>query len=293
MAQRRLLSRALGCSEKFTAVPDIAGKGLAEFAQLLYCLMIPHADDYGRLSDGAKGIKLSILPDSVRSVEDFDQALDCLARAGLLVRYVSRGDRAIQIENFSREQPGLRLDRSKKSSWDAPPGNANRTAITGNFPAVPGHPPLIEPNRTEGKVSTYVPLSPPNSPIQTDDRPERLWTFFRQLMADQRGATLALTPTSPQAGHAIALCAQYPDDDWLYRIVALIVQSENREVNKAPITLGWIRHWAPKAEEQLREQDTASPGHWYDDCHHDPQCEARHLHEQKVWDEQHGKEPAA
>ena len=121
MAQRRLISRSLGCSRKFLALQSEAGK-LGEFAQLLFTLLVVSSDDFGRQAGDALTVKLSVLPGSPRREVDFEKSLLAMHKVKLIQLYSDSGNRFIQIVNFRREQPGLKP--SLKSRYPDPPADA-------------------------------------------------------------------------------------------------------------------------------------------------------------------------
>lgn len=278
MAQRRLISRALGCSEKFTAVPGIAGK-LGEFAQLLYCLMIPHLDDYGRMADGPKGIKLSVLPDSPRPVEDFEHALAALHDAGLIVRYESRGDRVIQLTRFKEEQPGLRLDRSKAPRWDDPPENTSKDANTGNIPAMPGKSSLSELNLSELNRTEDV----RTAPSALDARFDAFWKAYPRKVG--KGAALKawrrIKPSDTLTDLMLAAVEQQVrSDQW---------RKDGGRYIPNPAT--WLNQerWQDEPED-CGGNGYRRPGKDYEpvgaptDCQHEPRCESYWEHSKRLHD---------
>lgn len=128
MARGRMISKTLSTSKKFATLHASAGP-LAEFCQILFTLIVAHADDFGRLSGDTFTVKFAIVPASPRTEEEVGQALDLLRDAGLL-----RWDGAtIQVENFDTHQSGLH----------------KRTQSM--FPEIPGNSLLTELNRTELK----------------------------------------------------------------------------------------------------------------------------------------------
>src|SRR5215831_13765216 len=99
MARARLLSKSLGCSRRFNALLE-SHNGLAEFAQLLYAMLIPHADDFGRLTGDPFSVRLMVMPASPRPVEDFADAIRALHDVDLVTVYEIANDLWIQINKF-------------------------------------------------------------------------------------------------------------------------------------------------------------------------------------------------
>jgi hypothetical protein len=143
MARGRMISKSLSTSRKFAELANIAGP-LAEFCQLLFPLLVSHADDYGRLSGDAFTVKFQVFPISPRQVDDFETAIGYIAKAGLIDVYESNGDKFIQVSKFDEHQTGLHK-RAASSKFPELPGTS------GNPPEIPGQLKRIELNRTEQK----------------------------------------------------------------------------------------------------------------------------------------------
>lgn len=142
MARGRMISKVLSTSKKFAA----AGRSsLGEFAQLLYALLLPHADDFGRQEGDPFTVKHKVLPTSPRPETEFSAALKHLAECGLIDWYDSTHGQVIEITAFEQHQVGLH-----KRTESRFPGNS------GKFPEIPS-----ELNRTEQKGSEGKAASPP------------------------------------------------------------------------------------------------------------------------------------
>jgi len=127
MASGRLISRSLGSSRKFATLG--ANHKPSEFAQLLFTLLVPHTDDFGRLAGDAFTMKHAVFPTSKRAEVDFEAAMDALARAGLILRYEVDGQQIAQVVDFDKHQGNLH--KRTKSKFPEPPG------ISGNVPDFP------------------------------------------------------------------------------------------------------------------------------------------------------------
>jgi hypothetical protein len=147
MARGRMISKSLSTSEKFGSL--VALGELSEFTQLLYPLLVIHADDYGRLQGDAFTIKLMCLPVSPRPLEAFAIALQQLDAAGLITWYEAAGKRYIQIRNFEWHQHGLH--KRTRSQFPEIPGSS------GKFPEIPSEGTKEKEGRKEGRNN---PLSP-------------------------------------------------------------------------------------------------------------------------------------
>lgn len=148
-----MLSTTLGSSGRFFRLvqehPD-----LAEFAHTLYQLLVPHADDFGRLLVDPLTVKLRYYPASARSLDDFARVLDILCLdvstespapspdqhqtiRSLLLRYPGTAGIIGQIVNFEPHQSGLH--RRTRSHFPPPPGwDVDDAGDSGNFRESPG-----------------------------------------------------------------------------------------------------------------------------------------------------------
>lgn len=146
MARGRMISKSLGSSKKFADL-GTATAGLAEFAQLLFILLVVNADDFGRLDGDAFTAKFACFPTSPRPLEDFECALEHLVRAGLVARYLTEAHKhVVQIQQWERHQSGLNK-RTRSRFPDAPPVRAG--VESGDDPSVCGSP---------GTSGTFMPV---------------------------------------------------------------------------------------------------------------------------------------
>lgn len=130
MARGRMLSRTLGTSRKFAAT----GKRAGEFPQLLFSLMVPHTDDFGRMPGDAFTVKNRVFPTSPRTEEEFDSALVALEGTNLIVRYDDgHGNTVLQIMKFDEHQQGLH--KRTRSEFPAPP--AHLPGVSGKVREIP------------------------------------------------------------------------------------------------------------------------------------------------------------
>lgn len=135
MARGRMISKSLSTSEKFSRLSETRN-GLAEFCQVLYVMLIPHADDFGKLQGDPFTVKHQCFPASPRSSDDFQAALNALHESELIIWYQVSGKRFIQITNFDPHQTGLH--KRTKSTFPEIPGNSgNGLEVPGNSTTVP------------------------------------------------------------------------------------------------------------------------------------------------------------
>lgn len=144
-----MLSKSLSTSRKFRALLDKAGKR-REFDQILYALIVAHADDFGRLEGDSFTIKNLCYPASPRSQRDFEGALQALNDVGLIAWYEVEQRRYVQIAQFDEHQVGLH--KRTRSRFPEPP------AVSGKFPEI-----ASELNRTEG--NSFTAASPPSARV--------------------------------------------------------------------------------------------------------------------------------
>ncbi len=114
-----MLSKKLSTSRKFATVGQSAG----EFPQLLYALLLPHCDDFGRQPGDAFTVKHQVFPTSPRPEAEFDAALIALEEAELISRYTVAGQQILQVQNFDQHQQGLHKRTS--SEFPESPGDSN------------------------------------------------------------------------------------------------------------------------------------------------------------------------
>lgn len=138
MAEKRMISKVISISKKFNIRLD------DHFSRLLYILLIPHSDDFGRLTGDAFKIKALILPmmDDVKWNE-VEETLGKLHAAELIIWYEVSGEKYIQIINFDEHQQGLH--KRTRSKFPEPPHNSR------NFSEIPPEGKGRELNRTELK----------------------------------------------------------------------------------------------------------------------------------------------
>ena len=146
MARGRMLSKSLSTSERFATVPARLPE-MFEFAQVLYCLLVPHADDFGRQQGDLHTIRTLVHPSSKRDRSDVEAALVALHEAELIVRYEVKSKRYIQITQWDAHQVGLH--KRTRSKFPAVPGNSGLSREGSSAPAsVPA-----QENGTEGNLT--------------------------------------------------------------------------------------------------------------------------------------------
>lgn len=147
MARGRILSKSLSCSRRFNALVETQN-GLAEFSQLLFTLLIPHVDDFGRMTGDPFSVKMTVFPASPRTLPEFYQALHALHDAELVTIYQrDTSDIWLQVNKFEFHQSGLH----KRTESAIPPLQKD---VPRKFPEIPGNSwsrARAEENRTEGK----------------------------------------------------------------------------------------------------------------------------------------------
>lgn len=162
-----MISKSLSTSRKFAKLQTDAGP-LGEFCQLLFPLLVSHADDYGRLSGDAFTVKFQVFPISPRPVEDFEAAISHLDTAGLISIFEVDGDKFIQVIKFDDHQTGLH--KRSASKFPEVPGSS------GNPPEIPGQLKRTEQKGTElnlreGKVAPLRPRAVTGSGVMAGSLP--------------------------------------------------------------------------------------------------------------------------
>lgn len=157
MAEKRMLSKVISISEKVNTLPDL-------FDMLLFTWMIPHSDDFGRLTGSPAKVKALIVPMLDKSIADINSSLARLQENGLIIWYEADGEKIIQIENFEKHQQGLH--KRTKSKFPDFPGTS------GNLPKIPSEQNRTEENRTEEKGTEHEQISGGSGP---DFNPYRLF----------------------------------------------------------------------------------------------------------------------
>jgi hypothetical protein len=164
-----MISRSLSTSAKFNvALPKQASGTFIEFSQLLYLMILPHTDDFGRMPGDAEAVKLECLPASRRSFADVGKALRHLHAVGLIIWYEVEGKKYIQISDFQAHQTGLH--RRTKSRFPEFPGNSGKflaeveveVEVEGEGEGRRGRPPHVPPEdpppEQPGEKIAFAPL---------------------------------------------------------------------------------------------------------------------------------------
>ncbi len=121
-----MISKSLSTSEKFASLTDIAGD-LAEFCQVLYPLLVSHADDFGRLQGDAFTVKHMCFPISPRSKDQFAQGLSYLQDVTLIQWYQVDDKQYVQVLNFEAHQQGLH--KRTESVFPEYPGTSGKFTV--------------------------------------------------------------------------------------------------------------------------------------------------------------------
>lgn len=150
MARGRMISSSLGGSRKFSRLQT-------NEARLVYCLILPHADAYGRIeadADFVKGTMLSRVPIDADTLE---AALEDLHRVELIHLYEVDGFRYAEIVGFDEHN---RTDPSREG----------QTSIPNPDGIVPERPPRQDPGKpsqTRGKTKRNT----SRASVKTKSRP--------------------------------------------------------------------------------------------------------------------------
>jgi len=134
-----MLTKSLSTSQRWARLHGEAGK-LAEFCQVLFALLVAHADDFGRLAGDVFTVKFAVVPTSPRKESEVQAALTALHNVGLIEWYGVDGCKCIQINDFDRHQSGLH--KRTASQFPEP---------SGKFREIPSEEKGTEQNRTKTK----------------------------------------------------------------------------------------------------------------------------------------------
>ena len=175
MAERRTVHKKISISEQFN--------DLSEFAQLLFVLMIPHADDWGVLKGSPRVIRGTVIPlNDDRSDEDVEAALNEMVAQRLIWRYEPDGEGLmLQFRKWEEHQVGLqKRTRPKQKLYHYPPQARELLEKDGvawdynefqanseKFPEVQRSSPRTEQKGTEEKGTEQNQERPPFSQIFT------------------------------------------------------------------------------------------------------------------------------
>lgn len=147
MAERRMISKSISVSERVNS--------MSLFARLLFTWMIPHTDDFGRMTGSPMKVKALVVPMADETKDDVENALREMVEQDLIYWYSVDGKQYIQIKNFDKHQTGLH--KRTKSQYPAPeegtpvlptpPDSGTFREVPGNSGKAPEIP--LEQNRTE------------------------------------------------------------------------------------------------------------------------------------------------
>lgn len=143
MARGRFVSKSISVSKKFNDIPGKSGK-LRRFPQLLYLMILPHADDYGRLQADPQTIKALCCPLFSETIVQIETSLRILHDVGLVQWYEVDGNKFLQINNFDEHQVGLHKRTSPKipgpsGKFPEIPSEVNRSEVNNAVPGKPGN----------------------------------------------------------------------------------------------------------------------------------------------------------
>lgn len=162
MAERRMLSKVISVSKKVNlGVSD-------HFSRLLYTWLIPHTDDFGRMTGCPHKISALVIPMLDEDHNDVKRSLEKLHDAKLILWYEINGEPYLQIENFDKHQSGLHK-RTKSKFPDPAVTNSAVPRISENFPNIPSE---LELNGTEQNGITTTAVEPTFETISEDIKPE-------------------------------------------------------------------------------------------------------------------------
>lgn len=139
MAEKRMLSKVISVSKKVNL------RISNHFTRLFYTWLIPHTDDFGRLTGCPHKLRALIIPMLSETHEDVEKSLMELHNIDLIKWYEVNGEQYLQVINFEEHQQGLH--KRTQSKIPDPPD------ISRKFPEIPSElkGTELELNRTELK----------------------------------------------------------------------------------------------------------------------------------------------
>lgn len=268
MARGRMLSKSLSCSRRFNALSE-SQNGLAEFTQLLFALLIPHSDDFGRMPGDPFSVKMTVFPASPRALPEFTEALHALHDSELITVY--QGEHAdiwLQVNKFDDHQIGLHKrtkslipDLKKANSRKFPeiPGNSgsraraeeNRTELNRREEKGISDPSFIAKERerdsstSDEKPVSLLPAAPPdgtpNQDAFLDDMiTKRAAQFIERYqvlyLARRNGARYAVKPVRDYAA-AVTLCRTWDDDARLDKLAVVFLTTDHKFAEEGSRTI--------------------------------------------------------
>jgi hypothetical protein len=147
MAEKRMLSKVISVSKKVNL------RLTNHFSRLFYTWLIPHTDDFGRLTGCPHKLRALIIPMLSETHEDVEKALMELNNVDLIKWYEVNGEQYLQVMNFEEHQQGLH--KRTKSKIPDPPDFSRK------FPEIPSELNRTEQNGTEGNRTERNGTAPP------------------------------------------------------------------------------------------------------------------------------------
>lgn len=162
MANRRMVHKNISISVQVNS--------LSESAKLLFTWIIPHLDDFGRISGDPKVIKALVIPMSSQTTEEVESGLKEMEENGLIKRYEVTNQKVIQYPTFDKYQTGL-----KKRT------NSKFPDSSGNFSEDEEISPSTELNLSEAKIDLAKTLTG-FMPSNNDE--EAIYEVWKELSPD-------------------------------------------------------------------------------------------------------------
>lgn len=258
MANRRSLSKSISTSQKVNQLLPAKLKELAEFGQVLYTWLIPHCDDWGRITGDPFSMKMTVMPANHRPLKDFEKALTAMVEVGLLKSYEADGIGVLEVVNWERYQTGLH--KRTASHFGEP---------SGNFREVPGNSPLREGKGREGKGREGKDPAPGTDPAlnpPTDPPPNSIPSELQGLELYETDERLikewpSLLPTWRDTYPGIDVFAEVKKAH-----VWEVTHPKNRKRNRPAFLNSWFKKAQTDHDERAVASQTASSGsnhEWY------------------------------
>lgn len=161
MSRKRSISTTMSTDKRLNQLIREAG----DFAGLLYTWMIPHANDDTTLSFDTEEFMAQVIPmRRDKTVQDVDDALDAMARLGLIIRDYEAGITRFPVKAFYAHQSVINR-ANRKEDWPEPVNTGKRQESPRNAKNHQGTPEntISSSSSSSSSFSSSVPSLSPSS----------------------------------------------------------------------------------------------------------------------------------
>lgn len=233
MAEKRMLSKVISISKKFNIRVD------SHFTRLLYVLLIPHSDDFGRLTGCPHKVKALVIPMLSDGWEMVEQSLGKLQESELITWYEVGDEQYIQINNFDDHQQGLH--KRTRSKFPDPP------ELSRKFPEFPSEQNRTEGNRTEEKGTEQNGVSPEDLVLKWLNQYKV--TYRGQYQIEQVSSFIGMVDIE-----VMELCIKQSENKSSGYAISII----ERHIREGKTTKDSIRHLQPVPDKKKEDPELES-----------------------------------